>query len=324
MKTVIFTLALSIISILSFSQSRECFNFQGYAVDNNGKALNAAEIVIKVTVSGTKSGLSQTFVETHSAISTDAYGVFSTSIGCGTKSTSESTHSFNELFFGTIDFNLKVEVKKSGESDGSYSAIYDGTLLTVPYARTAGNGVPVGTVISFAGPEANIPDGYLVCNGAAYSKDDYPALFTAISNYWGGSTATPNLPDLRGMFLRGVNSGRSDGYKDPDVTARAANGKNEKDEVGSTQSDQTASHKHSGSSASAGAHKHNNDGGGYAFSDGYKTSESTDNSSGESNLHYRKTHHSAGSHSHTITIGNTGGNETRPNNAYVLYIIRAY
>ena len=42
------------------------------------------------------------------------------------------------------------------------------------------------------------------------------------------------VPDLRGMFLRGMNEGRSDSYKDPDQNRQ----------VGSFQSDMTKSHSH--------------------------------------------------------------------------------
>lgn len=247
MKNLLLFFVLFMLCFSGFSQSRDCFNFQGYAIDDNGKALNNETIVIRITISGkseTNSNFSQTYVETHSSIKTDSYGVFTANIGNGTKDESASTVSFSGLYFGSIDFDLTVEVKLSGESDGSYNAIYDGTLLTVPYARSAENGVPVGTIISFAGPQANIPAGYLLCDGSEYSKNDYPALYNVISNYWGGSESAPELPDLRGMFLRGVNYTRSDSYADPDKASRTVNGKNVSNDVGSIQVDELASHNH--------------------------------------------------------------------------------
>lgn len=44
-----------------------------------------------------------------------------------------------------------------------------------------------------------------------------------------------NVPDLRGMFLRGLNAERSDGYQDPDGNARSA---------GDLQSDELKHHSH--------------------------------------------------------------------------------
>ena len=56
-------------------------------------------------------------------------------------------------------------------------------------------GVPVGTIIDFAGSAA--PLGYLTCNGDTISTLDYPDLFAAIGYTWGGSGDDFNLPDLR-------------------------------------------------------------------------------------------------------------------------------
>jgi phage-related tail fiber protein len=66
-------------------------------------------------------------------------------------------------------------------------------------------------IVPFAGPKENIPDGWLLCDGRTISRSEYFNLYKAIGSSWGsgdGST-TFNLPDLRGMFLRGVsgNSG---------------------------------------------------------------------------------------------------------------------
>jgi microcystin-dependent protein len=54
------------------------------------------------------------------------------------------------------------------------------------------------------------PSGFLACDGSAVSRSQYAALFTAIGTTYGagdGST-TFNLPDLRGEFVRGLDSGR--------------------------------------------------------------------------------------------------------------------
>lgn len=68
--------------------------------------------------------------------------------------------------------------------------------------------VSSGMVLPFAGSAA--PTGWLECNGAAVSRTTYAALFATIGTLWGigdGST-TFNLPDVRGEFIRGFDSGR--------------------------------------------------------------------------------------------------------------------
>ena len=65
-----------------------------------------------------------------------------------------------------------------------------------------------GQVAAFARPTP--PQGWLICNGQAIRRDQYPLLFEAIGTTWGaGDGATTfNLPDLRGEFIRGWDQGR--------------------------------------------------------------------------------------------------------------------
>jgi microcystin-dependent protein len=64
---------------------------------------------------------------------------------------------------------------------------------------------PAGIVMPFAGSTA--PQGYLLCDGSAVSRDTYSALFTAIGTVYGaGDGATTfNLPDLSGRVVLGVS-----------------------------------------------------------------------------------------------------------------------
>jgi hypothetical protein len=65
-------------------------------------------------------------------------------------------------------------------------------------------GVPVGAVMSFARNTA--PTGWLVCDGSGLSTSTYSALFAAIQYLHGGSGSNFNIPDLRGLFIRGSGS----------------------------------------------------------------------------------------------------------------------
>lgn len=58
----------------------------------------------------------------------------------------------------------------------------------------------VGTVVQFAGNY--IPDGYVLCDGAILEIDQYPELFSVLSNSLGGNgTTTFKIPDLRPFNL---------------------------------------------------------------------------------------------------------------------------
>lgn len=58
-------------------------------------------------------------------------------------------------------------------------------------------GVPIGTIIDFAGETP--PNGYLFCNGQTFLASEYPELYNVIKNTWGGNAPLSSfaVPDLR-------------------------------------------------------------------------------------------------------------------------------
>ena len=94
-----------------------------------------------------------------------------------------------------------VQSESVAISDGSVttSKIADGAVTPVKLDRTyvevGGGGLsPIGSVTMFAG--STVPSGWLECNGQAAP--------TALADVLG----TPNVPDLRGEFVRGFDNGR--------------------------------------------------------------------------------------------------------------------
>ncbi|WP_019224122.1 phage tail protein [Bartonella rattaustraliani] len=68
---------------------------------------------------------------------------------------------------------------------------------------------PPGFIGTFA--MQAMPSGWLLCDGGAYSRSVYSDLFSAIGTTWGSGdgASTFNIPDLRGVFLRGFDGGRN-------------------------------------------------------------------------------------------------------------------
>src|SRR5688572_11624128 len=65
-----------------------------------------------------------------------------------------------------------------------------------------------GTIIAFGGPKNKIPAGWVACDGALYDRTSskFRKLFDVIGVSWGGDGANKfAVPDLRGLFLRGVS-----------------------------------------------------------------------------------------------------------------------
>ncbi len=78
---------------------------------------------------------------------------------------------------------------------------------------------PSGTIIMYGGAAA--PSGYLICDGTSYLRSAQPLLFAAIGTAYGTADGTHfNVPDLRGLFPRGVTGASAN---DPDASGRTAN-----------------------------------------------------------------------------------------------------
>lgn len=163
------------------------------------------------------------------------------------------------------------------------------------------SGIQAGTVAHFAAESA--PAGWLGCNGASVSRSAYAGLFLAIGTTYGaGDGATTfNVPDLRGEFIRGLDSGRG-----VDVGRL----------IGSKQGGSNSPHVHGAgtlTAASNGAHVHTLSGMSLSAGDGFAA---TGNGG-------QGTTNSAGAHTHTIS-GSTDseGGEARPRNVALLACIK--
>lgn len=124
-------------------------------------------------------------------------------------------------------------------SPDTYSgAVLSNAVVSVLRGRIA----PVGQVVGWV--STNIPAGWLVCDGSAVAKTNYPALYTVLGETYGvhSNTALFYLPDYRGRYLRGDAYGAE--TNDPGYVSRtnvfgvATNG------AGTLQSRSVASHNH--------------------------------------------------------------------------------
>lgn len=191
----------------------------------------------------------------------------------------------------------------------------------------------VGSVWWFALPVNGFPvapAGFLVANGAAVSRTVYARLFGKFGTMYGegdGST-TFNLPDLRGVFVRGLDAGRG---LDP---GREQGGFQADSNLAHVHDFTVPAHTHTGTTSEAGSHTHRvKDGGG-----GQQTNSVTLGGGNFSGQDYPTSWVSnenlvepAGKHTHTFTTsaseaasGQTslsGGSESRPKNVALLACI---
>jgi hypothetical protein len=174
-------------------------------------------------------------------------------------------------------------------------------------------------------------DGRLIDNLSALSADEK----TALKNVLGNSS---NLPDLRSMFLRGLDEGR--GFDEDATNTNALTGRTGGESttgVRSSQAESMRKHTHSGTTNDGGNHQHAFNDIFYSESDSSRDPQQNQVGSGDSDNDNEdrtkgNTTDFAGVHSHTFTTGDPGnsvggvtsfaGNENRPDNVAVYWIIR--
>jgi microcystin-dependent protein len=173
--------------------------------------------------------------------------------------------------------------------------------------------IPVGTIVAIYG--TNVQQGWLLCNGSTFNTSQYPQLFT----YLGSST----LPDLRGVFLRGLDNGRG---IDVGRVLRSYQTDSTKLPNNNFTTNTTGNHTHTTDTQGDHAHSYSintytqdNYGTNWALTGPYNPTSAINRTTSTAGAHSHTTT-TAGSHSHTI---NGGDIETRPNNIALYYIIKA-
>lgn len=229
-------------------------------------------------------------------ISVNALGVCSSPI-------SRTNNTANQVLTST-KYNLDLNTAYSKINNLPGDCITDETITTDKIADEAVTAakiepsvlakfIPAGAIMPYGA--ATAPSGWLLCNGQTVSRTTYADLFAVVGTSFGsgnGST-TFHVPDFRGRFIRGTDGGAG---RDPDTAGRTAmnSGGATADNIGSVQDDEFESHTHN------------------------VTGNGGDNSG---SVAVRLTLLSA-----NATITNAalarGGNETRPVNANVNFIIK--
>lgn len=201
-------------------------------------------------------------------------------------------------------------------------------IATTAFVQANATATPSGTLIHFAGPASTIPAGYFPANGAAVSRTGFPALFAAIGTTYGtgdGST-TFNIPDARGLFLRGLDNSRG---LDPSRVLGTYQSSQNLSHTHTGTVDANGTHAHTASSSYVGDHAHTYtatgfNGAGSQPGNQYANIATTAaaNTGGAGGHAHSITVDAVGNHQHTFTTGGSGGTEARPQNIAVTILIK--
>ena len=310
MKKLILLIACLAVMTAYAQNSGLGFNYQAVVRNLNGVLLADTTINLRVALYPGQYATAPTWVETHE-VHTDFSACFGITVGKGERDNSSIAQNYSDVNFSAIYYWLKIEILEGN----TYREVCFSQLPSSPYSEVAYNAIssPAGMVSPFAGPVENIPAGWLLCDGSEISRTEYANLYDVIGVCWGvgdGST-TFNLPDLRGLFLRGVSG---DSGNDEDAEDRIVlndNGGNTGNNVGSYQGDAIRN--------ITGAVHHNIQGhkqwgaqteGALTWIDEHGDASWEDNTPGYSGISFDA--------SRVVPVGS----DNRPKNAYVNYIIK--
>lgn len=189
MKTIHLLLAILFLftTTLTFAQSsaeQAGIAVQGIARNADNTAM-VGDVNFKFTIYYRSSGTTyKPYDPPTLTLKTDAYGVFSHILDVSPVKSSD---------FANHQMYLKIE------GGSPLVEISDEPLKHVPYAISANNGVPMGSIMPFLGEIA--PPGWALCKGQTWASVGEEGK--SLKTFLGDPT---DVPDLQGMFLRGAGA----------------------------------------------------------------------------------------------------------------------
>ena len=212
---------------------------------------------------------------------------------------------------------LYGSVSNASAAEGTLAAT-DGTEGLVGHLNNMQETmIPAGVVWMWSGTSANVPDGWLLCNGSTFDAGAYPALNT----HFGGNT----LPDLTDKFIKGASTSGTTGGTDTIGTSQlpahnhsvTVNSDNAYHGHGNT-GGQSVNHTHADHSLAV-----------YQYQAGSNQVAMSPYTNGtatgtESATHVHAVYGANATHSHTASSGNVGsGNTIEPLFYTLCYIVKA-
>ena len=134
MKTTLLSLLALTITVFSFGQAPEGFNYQTVIRDAGGSILSNQSVGIRITIQQSIIGGITVYSETFSDM-TNSYGILNLQIGTGTTS-----YDFSTIDWSNGPYYIETAVDVSGGT--SYAVMGTSQLMSVPYAlyaKSAGN-----------------------------------------------------------------------------------------------------------------------------------------------------------------------------------------
>ncbi len=244
MKVLVIILVLAFSVGWAMAQAPLAIPFQGAVRNANNVLIGNKTISIRFSIHNGFSFGNIIYREWQTTV-TNTQGLFVLNLGQGNAEIGQ----FSSINWSDSTKFMQVEIDTTN-SKSVWRDIGTQQMLSVPYALSASNGVPVGTIEAFGGDSSKVPLGWALCDGTPHDTTDikWKALYNIIGFAWGFAKkkAQFKLPFTNGLFLRGIDNGHGN---DPDAGSRQAIGDttffgNIGDNIGSVQQDAFKIHHH--------------------------------------------------------------------------------
>lgn len=130
---LILTVLLSFPFYLLSSQVPQGFNYQAVARDVLGNPIINYSLPVKITIQSDSLGGTTFWIELHSSITTNGFGLFTLTIGKGLKQAGSTAATFNDIDWRVTPKFIKTEVNYNG-----WKNMGSTRLWSVPYSQVSG------------------------------------------------------------------------------------------------------------------------------------------------------------------------------------------
>ena len=233
MKTIITLLIALTITVFTFGQAPDAFQYQAVLRDAANKVLSNQNVKLKILILDNSTSGSVLYSETHSVI-TNELGLINLQIGNGNL----LTGSFNSINWGSNNKFVRLELDPSGGN--SFQFMGTTQLLSVPYALyakssgsgganySAGQGISIsGNVITNTGTDKTVS---LLGGGSTSVTGTYPNFVISSTDNVNDADSNPTN-ELQTISQSGTNVTLSNGggtisVKDGDTSLWKLSGNN--------------------------------------------------------------------------------------------------
>jgi uncharacterized protein (TIGR02145 family) len=125
---------LSFIFCIGTAQVPQGFNYQAIARDGSGNPIINTNLPVRITIQSDSLGGTTFWIEEHSGVTTNSFGLFNLILGKGVKKTGSTVATFNDIDWTITPKFIKTEIDYSG-----WKTMGSSRLWSVPYSMVSGS-----------------------------------------------------------------------------------------------------------------------------------------------------------------------------------------